>query len=138
AFVFAYLLGDTPWARLAPYVDPAILAIVCLVIIPMPVPTVRQALSDILLITPMPLKQQVDAAAQAFVAKHGLLAWRAYTARVGRARDIEVYFIVPGHAPARTIAQWDALRDEFADALGPDDPHTWLTVVFTGDPEWAE
>lgn len=138
AFVFAFFLGGTRWNWIAPYVDPAILALVCLVIIPLPVPAVRQALSDILLITPVELKQQVDSVAQAFVAKHGLLSYRAYTARVGRSKDIEIYFIVPPHAPARTITEWDALRNEVADLIGGNDPHTWLTVVFTGDPEWAE
>lgn len=138
AFVFAYFLGGTRWSWLAPYVDPAILALVCLVLIPLPVPAVRRALSDILLITPVELKRQVDAVAQAFVRKHGLVSYRAYTARVGRSKDIEIYFIVPAQAPARAIAEWDALRDEVADAIGADDPHTWLTVVFTGDLGWAE
>jgi predicted Co/Zn/Cd cation transporter (cation efflux family) len=59
-------------------------------------------------------------------------------ARVGRSREIELYFIVPADAPARTIGEWDALRDEIGEAVGSEGPDRWLTVVFTGDPEWAE
>ena len=39
---------------------------------------------------------------------------------------------------ARTIAEWDALRNEIGDAVGGEGPDRWITVVFTGDPEWAE
>ena len=88
--------------------------------------------------TPGDLKQHVDDVAQAFVAQHGLQSYRAYVAKVGRSREIELYFIVPATMAAGTIAEWDALRDEIGNAIGGEGPDRWLTVVFTGDPEWAE
>lgn len=138
AFCLGFGVQGTEWAWISPYIDPAILAVVCLVIIPMPVATVRQALSDILLVTPQGLKQHVDEVAQSFVRKYGLVTYRAYVARVGRSREIELYFIVPADAPPRTMAEWDAIRDEVGEAIGPESPDRWLTVVFTGDLSWAE
>lgn len=138
AFCLGYGVQGTTWEWISPYIDPAVLALVCLVIIPMPVATVRQALSDILLVTPQDLKQHVDEVAQSFVEKYGLVAFRAYVARVGRAREIELYFIVPADAPARNMAEWDAIRDEVAEALGPESNDRWLTIVFTGDLRWAD
>jgi predicted Co/Zn/Cd cation transporter (cation efflux family) len=138
AFCVGYGVQGTEWQWISPYIDPAVLALVCLVIIPMPVATVRQALSDILLVTPQDLKQHVDEVAQSFVEKYALVTYRAYVARVGRSREIELYFIVPENAPARTMAEWDAMRDEVGEAIGPESPDRWLTVVFTGDLEWAE
>lgn len=138
AFVFGLAVQGTEWQWISPYIDPAVLAIVCVIIIPLPVSTVRQALADIFLVTPADLKQHVDEVARAFVEKHGLVSYRAYVARVGRSREIELYFIVPAEAPARTIAEWDALRDEIGALVGDEGPDRWLTVVFTGDPEWAE
>lgn len=85
-----------------------------------------------------PSKQHVDDVAQAFVGRHGLQSYRAYVAKVGRSREIELYFIVPTTMAARTIAEWDALRDEIGEAIGGEGLDRWLTVVFTGDPEWAE
>lgn len=90
------------------------------------------------LVTPSDLKQHVDEVAQTFVSRHGLQSYRAYVAKVGRSREIELYFIVPATLAARTIAEWDALRDEIGAAIGGEGPDRWLTVVFTGDPEWAE
>ncbi len=138
AFVFAYCISGTAWAWMTPYVDPAVLALVCLIVAPLPIPSVRRALDDVLMITPADLKDHVDAVARAFVEKHGLVTYRAYTARIGRSKDVEVTFIVAPEAPARTMKAWDALRDEFAAAIGADDPHLWLVVVFTSDLEWAE
>ncbi len=138
AFSIGYFVQGTRWQWISPYIDPAVLAMVCLLIIPLPVSTIRQALADIFLVTPLDLKLHVDTVAKAFVVKHGLASYRAYVARVGRSKDIELYFIVPADAPARTIAEWDALRDEVGDLVGEAGPNRWLTVVFTGDPAWAE
>ncbi len=138
AFCIGYWVQGTEWQWISPYIDPAVLAIVCLIIIPLPVSTVRQALADIFLVTPPDLKSHIDNVSQAFVKKHGLTSYRAYVARAGRLREIELYFIVPTDAPPRAIAEWDALRDEIGEAVGDEGPDRWLTIVFTGDPEWAE
>ncbi|MBV4534921.1 MULTISPECIES: cation diffusion facilitator family transporter [Pseudomonas] len=138
AFCVGFAIQGTEWQWISPYIDPAVLALVCLVIIPLPLSVVRQAMAEIFLVTPSDLKQHVDSVAQAFVAKHGLQSYRAYVAKVGRSREIELYFIVPTTMAARTISEWDALRNEIGDAVGGEGPDRWITVVFTGDPEWAE
>lgn len=137
AFVFGWAIQGTGWDWMSPYVDPAILAVVSLAVLPVPIPTVRQALADILLVTPQELKAHVDAVAEAAVARHGFLGHRAYVARVGRGRQIELFFIVPQGAPARTLEEWDALRDEVGEQIGDEGPDRWLTIAFTTDPEWA-
>lgn len=138
AFCFGYAVQGTSLEWVSPFIDPAVLALVCLVIVPLPMSVVRQALADIFLVTPGDLKQHVDAVAQAFVERHGLQSYRAYVAKVGRSREIELYFIVPPQMAAKTIEQWDAWRNEIGEAIGGEGPNRWLTVVFTGDPEWAE
>ena len=72
------------------------------------------------------------------VARHGFTGYRAYVAKVGRGRQIELYFIAPSGWPARTLEEWDALRDEIGEAIGGDSPDRWLTIAFTTDREWAE
>jgi predicted Co/Zn/Cd cation transporter (cation efflux family) len=138
AFIGGLLIEGTPFEWLAPYIDPAVLALVCLVLIPMPIPTVRRALSDVLLMTPDSLKAHVDAVAKDTVARQGFLSHRAYVAKVGRSTQIELYFIVPSGMPPRTIEAWDALRDEIGDAIGEESPNRWLTIVFTADASWAD
>lgn len=138
AFCVGYAVQGTRWQWLSPYIDPAVLALVCTLIIPLPVATIKQALGDVFLITPPELRQHVDTVAQAFVERHGFASFRAYVARVGRSKIIELYFIVPAATSPKAIGDWDALRGEVAQALGESDPHRWLTIMFTGDAAWTE
>lgn len=137
AFCIGYAIEGTRFDWLTPYVDPSVLILLCLVIIPLPVSTVRQALSEILLVTPLSLKEHVDAVARAFVAKYDFLTHKAYVAKVGRGRQIELYFIVPEGRPAIRLEEWDRIRDEIGEAIGGDNRDRWLTIAFTTDVEWA-
>ncbi|NNU61885.1 cation diffusion facilitator family transporter [Ochrobactrum soli] len=137
AFLIGYLVEDTELGWIAPYIDPTALAVVCLAIIPMPIGTIKQALADIFLVTPADLKQHVDSVAQDIVKRHGFMSYRAYVAKVGRGKQIELYFIVPPNLPPRRLEEWDALRDEIGNALGEESPDRWLTIAFTTDVEWA-
>jgi predicted Co/Zn/Cd cation transporter (cation efflux family) len=103
----------------------------------MPIGTIKQALADIFLVTPADLKQHVDSVAQDIVKRHGFVSYRAYVAKVGRGKQIELYFIVPPNLPPRRLEEWDALRDEVGNALGEESPDRWLTIAFTTDVEWA-
>jgi Predicted Co/Zn/Cd cation transporters len=138
AFVFGLLIQGTGLEWVSPYIDPAVLALVCLVVIPMPIGTVRQALADILLVTPSALKQHVDEVAGEIVRRYGFVSYRAYVAKVGRGRQIELYVIVPAGGPPKRLEEWDMIRDEIGEAIGDDSPDRWLTIVFTTSTEWAE
>jgi predicted Co/Zn/Cd cation transporter (cation efflux family) len=106
--------------------------------IPLPIGTVWKALTEVLLIAPVELKDHVDHVASETVRRLGFLSYRAYVARVGRATQIELYFIVPEGLPAKTVEEWDALRDEIGAAIGDESANRWLTIAFTADAEWAE
>lgn len=137
AFVIGYLVQGTDLAWISPYIDPVVLALICLVLIPLPAGTVKQALADILLVTPPDLRRHVNTVAEEIVRRHGFVSFRSYVARVGRGRQIELYFIVPRDWPARRLEDWDRLRDEIGQAIGDEGPDRWLTIVFTTDPEWT-
>ena len=137
AFILGAAIEGTRYAHLAPYVDPAVLALVCLVIAPLPLGTIRQALSEILLLAPAELVEKVEKVARATVARHGFLGHHAYVAKIGRSRQMEIHFILaPGHAIGEVRAL-DAIRDEVGVAIGGESADRWLTITFTGDPEWA-
>jgi len=137
AFTIGYFIQGTQFDWITPYIDPAVLALVCIIIIPMPIGTIKQALSDMLLVTPVDLKKHVDDVAQQVIERYGFKSYRAYVAKVGRGKQIELYFIVPTDQPAKKLEEWDALRDEIGAALGSEGPDRWLTIAFTTDVEWA-
>lgn len=138
AFIFGWAIRGTSHDWMTPYVDPAVLAVVCLFVIPMPVSTIVQAFSDILLVTPADMKRHVDEVAAKIVARYGFVTYRAYVARVGRGKQIELYFIVPKGQPPRALEDWDHIRDEIGHEIGDEGPDRWLTIAFTTDVDWAE
>lgn len=138
AFGAAVLLRGTPWDWLIPYVDPIALVLVCLAIIPLPIRTVRDALADVLLVTPADLHQHVMRETANFVQKHGFTDYRTYVARTGRSREISIFIVAPAEKSTRPLLEWDILRDELGDAIGGKGPDRWLTITFVSDLRWAE
>ncbi|OED01251.1 MULTISPECIES: cation transporter [unclassified Rhizobium] len=138
AFIFGFFIQGTNLQWMSPYVDPVALALVCLVVIPMPIGTIKQAFADILLVTPADLREHVDRVATDIVRRYDFLSYRSYVARVGRGKQIELYFIVAPDGPAKKLVEWDHIRDQIGEAIGDEGPDRWLTIAFTTDPEWAD
>ena len=138
AFTAGYAVGGTSVEWISPYLDPAVLAVVCVVILPLPIGSVWQALLDILLIAPADLKSHIDEVAKKTVTQHKLVSYRAYVATVGRAVQIELYFIVPKNQPPQAVEDWDRICEEVSESIGGKGHDRWLTIVFTADPNWAE
>lgn len=137
AFAIGYALSDTEFAWATPYIDPLILLLVCMVLLPVPIGTLRRAAAEVLLITPDDLLAEVERVADRVVEEEGFVGHRAYVARAGRGTQIELYFIVPPAQPPRPLEGWDALRDHVGARIGGDPRHRWLTIAFTTDPERA-
>jgi predicted Co/Zn/Cd cation transporter (cation efflux family) len=137
AFCIGYAVEGTRFEGISPYVDPVVLTLICLALIPLPIATIRQALAEILLVTPLALQEHVDTVAKDFVARYGFISHRAFVAKVGRGKQIELYFIVPRGWPAKQLEEWDEIRGEIGTAIGDRGPDRWLTIAFTTDAQWA-
>jgi predicted Co/Zn/Cd cation transporter (cation efflux family) len=134
AFGGAILIKGSRFEHLTPYVDPAVLAVLAPAVVLAPLRTARQAFAEIFLITSKEMDGDVQAAAAAAVARHGFISFKSYAVEVGRARFIEISFLVPGDRVG-SVSDFDAIRHEIADTLGGTGPEQWLTIVFTGDPD---
>jgi cation diffusion facilitator family transporter len=137
AFAFAWAIQSTPYAHLAPYVDPTVLGLLSLAMIPIPIRTVRQALSEILMITPTELDVAVRTVMDEIVERHGFTSYTSYAAKVGRGQFIEIHIVVPHDLQIGTVATLDAIREEIGTALGADSAEKWLTIDFTAQEQWT-
>jgi predicted Co/Zn/Cd cation transporter (cation efflux family) len=135
AFGAAFLLKGSGWEKWTPYIDPAVLVVLAPALLPVPLRTARQAFAEIFLITSKEMDADVQAAAAAAVAKHGFTGFGSYAVEVGRARFVDIAFLVPADLPVASVADFDAIRHEIGDRLGGIGPDLWLTIVFTSDPD---
>lgn len=134
AFLAAMAMRGTALEHLIPYVDPAILAILSLAILPVPWKDARLAFRDIFGIVPQQLDTHVHVVMDAFVETHGFAGYESYVTATGRARFIEISVLAKPGMPPRTIEHFDELRAEIGDAIGDRGPDRWLTIVFTANP----
>lgn len=132
AFVVGMVIDGTEYAWAMPYVDPVVLMVVATVLIPVPLGTLRKAITEIAMVTPRPLREEAQRVADEVVEAEGFTHAVVYAAQVGRGRRIEVNFLVPeDDRPARRLREWDAIRQHVTTVLSQDDPNHWITVVFT-------
>jgi cation diffusion facilitator family transporter len=136
AFAVAWSLKGTGYAHLTPYADPLVLALLTLVLVFVPIRTVRKALEEILLITPPALDRHVRHVMDGIVRRHGFKSYTSYVAKVGRAQFIEIHVAVTPETPLDSVTKADAIRREIAAAIGEEGPERWLTIDFTADPRW--
>jgi len=138
AFGAAFAMKGTALEPWLPYVDPAILAILSLAILPMPLKEAYGAFLEIFAVVPAGLDAEVRKAVGGLVASHGFTGFETYVQKAGRALFVEVSVAVPGdfQAPMREV---DAIRlamgDAISEATGVFGPDLWLTVMFTADPD---
>lgn len=134
AFIVGLLLEGTDQEHLTPYVDPAILAVVAVLLLPVPLGTLRRALSEIALVTPESLRDEAEAVANRIVVEHRFESAHVYAAQIGRSRQVEIMFLVPSGHDAQPLEAWDRIRREVVERLSGGDENHWITVGFTTDP----
>lgn len=133
AFGAALLMRGTDAEWLIPYVDPLVLAMLSLVLLPMPLREARESFAEIFMISPPELDARVRRVMADFVARHGFLAFQSYVSKAGRAQFIEISVLVPADLSV-PVSEIDALRGEIGQAIGGAGPDRWLTILFTADP----
>ncbi|GAB96858.1 putative Co/Zn/Cd cation transporter (cation efflux family) [Kineosphaera limosa] len=134
AFIVGWFIDGTSAEWLMPYVDPAVLILVSLALLPAPIPMLRQALSEIALVAPPELREAAQRVAAEIGEEHGIPEQRVYVAQLGRGKTVDIVFHAPPDLPPRALSEWDAIRAQIRDRLAGDDPHYWLTITFTNLP----
>jgi predicted Co/Zn/Cd cation transporter (cation efflux family) len=134
AFLLARAMQGTALAPYVPYVDPAILAILSLAVLPVPWKDAKIAFRDIFQIVPAALDGRVQEVMDGFIERHGFESYESYVTSTGRAKFIEISVLAKPGMPARTIEHFDQLRAEIGEGIGGAGPDRWLTIMFTADP----
>jgi len=136
SFLTALLLKSYGYGKWAAYVDPLILILLSLSMLPSALKILKPALRDVLGIVPDQLDDKVRSVMDEAKVRHGFADYISYVQKHGRARFIEIHIVLPADYPLHSVATLDVLREEISAQLGQADAARWLTISFTGDRKW--
>lgn len=136
AFAAGYLLQGSAYARFTPYIDPLILALLTLLLTPLPCRTVAKAVKQILRITPAELDREIAALMARISLRHGLERFSHCVMQNGRGLFVEIHILLPAALDHWTVGELDQVRAEIADGIGQQGPNRWLAIDFTRDGRW--
>ena len=137
AFAVTLLIEDSDYAWMADYADPAIVATLIILIIPLPYTTIRDNVKQLLLSAP-------DKQMQARI--HELLApelekiqkqdYLVRMTEVGRFLYMQMYIQLTPESEANNIVSQDAIRQDISDKLIAEFPNTSIDIIFTLERKW--
>ncbi|MGY4495497.1 cation diffusion facilitator family transporter [Pseudomonas sp. TE3610] len=136
AFVLGYVLQGSAYGFLTPYVDPGILAVLTLLLMPGPARHVVKAVSQILRITPSTLDADISRLMTTMSQRHGFEAFSHSALQVGRGLFVEIHIVVPPAMNSWAVEQLDRVREDIAAGIGHAGPNRWISVAFTRDRRW--
>ncbi|RJG13600.1 cation efflux family transporter [Pseudomonas cavernicola] len=136
AFSIGYLLQGSEYAALTPYIDPLILALLTLVLIPAPCRTVCKAVQQILRITPPALDGEIAGLMARMSQRYGFEDFSQCVSQVGRGLFVEIHILLPAAMNHWPVNELDGVRAEIASAIGSEGPNRWLAIGFTRDSRW--
>lgn len=135
SFVFAALLQRTSLSAWVPYVDPLMLLIIAIAVLPVPLNTVVRAMREVLQVAPDDLDRNLKAAMDEITAQHGFLDYSSHVAKIGRTMFVEVHVLVEPCSRI-DVDTTDDIRVQLANRLRAQGPGLWLALDFTADRLW--
>lgn len=136
AFLLSWSLQGTRYSYLTPYIDPSVLALLTLIMIPVPLRTVIDAFREVLMVTPDDLDRAIQDMMQRMSGEYGFSQFSYYATRVGRALFVEIHIVLPETMENIGLSRLDRLREQISHEIGENTSDRWLTVCFTRDEKW--
>ena len=136
SFGLAWFLQGSSLAYLTVYVDPLIMIVLALQMVPSAlkilVPSFRQILGE----APQELHQHVQGVMDHFMERYGFSDYVSSVQAYGREKIIEIDILLPQDYPVQSVAALDRIRNEIDAALGFHAYEKWVTISFTATKKW--
>lgn len=137
-FGLAVILERTAWAWLAPYVDPALVLVAAVLILPTPVRMLRQAYRELLEGTPTDdVTAPIHEAVTRLQADEGLPEPQLRIGKLGRKVYVEIDVLVPDDGQW-SVSDADRMRRRLMAELDRPGQVLWLNVELHTDPGWDQ
>ena len=139
AFSIAYFIQGTGWEPALPYIVPALVTVMVLVVIRVPLITLRDNFKEVLGMGPAPdIAKLARQSLERILEDLPIRGIRIRMIRTGRYYYLMIHLIVDDELIGKGIGVLDQIRCIIARGLGELHPKVVSDVIFTADPRWAE
>ena len=135
-FGLAYLLERTQYAHYGVFVDPVILIILSLTMMPVALNILGPAVRQVLGMAPEGLHEKVHEVMDDFMVRYRFKDYVSSVQRYGKIAFIDTDILIPKSYPIQEVGDLDRIRDEIDKALGGKSVRKWLTITFTTSRRW--
>jgi cation diffusion facilitator family transporter len=138
AFLGVYLIQNTSYAYLTPYIDPLLVLTVVLISISVPIRMAWKALMELLNRAPSPeLVKSVEEVVAKSLGDLPVVEAFVRVLQPGRTRMVSVHVVVPKEHPISSVGELDEIRTRTLKALQKLHDLTFVDVLFTEDRRWG-
>ena len=139
AFLGALLIQGTRWDPVVDYVDPALVVLLVLLVLPVPLKIVRDNLGELLRVAPEPeMQTEVKHRFAQAVEGHGFQDTRLRMIAAGRYFYLLNHIRVGSTFHVQRVGELDAIRADIDAALEGLHPRLVIDTVFTEDERWMD
>lgn len=136
SFVVAYGLEHTSYAHYARYVDPLVLIVLSLQMIPSSIRILVPSVKQIMGMAPERVHNDLQEIMDYFMEKYKFLDYVTSVQAYGKVRIIEIDILIPKSYPIQDVAELDGIRNEIDDRIGGKRSEKWVTISFTTLRRW--
>lgn len=137
-YLVALVLEANGRSDLARYVDPVMVALISAAFLRVPARLVVEGFREVLTMSPDPeFQERIRSAVRDVERHHGFAESFLRTSKVGSRLDVEIDFVVADASTAQTVRQFDDIRADLQERLGPLGDPLAMSVGFTADRRWV-
>lgn len=138
AFLAAFVLKDSQWAHLLPYVDPALVTVLVLLMVWDPIKIVAEGVGELLAIAPeKSVQDQVHEEFARLVVDYPVDEFNLRMLKSGRTYYLLAHVVVEPDTPLESFEELDAMRRMITSGLRELHPPWEVDVVFVADKSLA-
>lgn len=136
SFIFAWGLSYTDYAYLSIYIDPIVLIVLSLQMLPSAIKILIPSLKQIIGVAPLTYHNRIQFIMDDFMKRYKFRDYVTSIQAYGNVKMIEIDILVDKHYPIHQIHEFDRIRNEIDDAIGGNPDEKWLTITFTATKRW--
>ncbi|WP_297448375.1 cation diffusion facilitator family transporter [uncultured Campylobacter sp.] len=118
------------------YIDPALLALLSLVLIFTPLRIAIANFKDLIMLAPLELDERITKIMENLSEEFGFSDYDTHVAKSGRFYMVEVNILMQKNFQVKSLNEFDLIRERIEKALEIPSYKIWLSVSFTADKKW--